>query len=85
MTVNWECHLAVTCMAAACAVKVPGLKGADEIEPCWKPSHYLLLVPLDGPRWLTYFCMPLCLMVKLLEMLGQSDAMRKNQENYTHT
>lgn len=50
MTGNWESHLAVTCTAAACAVKVQGLDGADEVEPGTKPSPYLPLVPLDGPR-----------------------------------
>lgn len=71
MTVNSENHLGmpVTCMAAACAVKVQGLNEADGIEPCWKPSHYLLPVPLDGSRWLTYFGMLLSRMVKLLQML----------------
>lgn len=78
MTGNWESHLAVTCMAAACAVKVQGLHGADEVEPGMKPSPYLPPVPLHRPRHLTYFSVALCLMVDLRALLGQSDAMRRD-------
>lgn len=67
MTVSWECHL-------AWQQHVQGLKEADETEPCWKPLQYFLPVPLDGFRWFTYFCMLLCQMVKLLQMLATNDS-----------
>jgi len=42
-------------------------------------------VPLDWPGCLMYFSMSLCLMVELLVLLGQSDAMRRHEESYGHT
>lgn len=69
MTGNWESHVAGTCLAAARAMKVQGLAGADEVEPGTKPC--LAPVPLDGPKCRACFSMPLCLIVELLALLWQ--------------
>lgn len=76
--------MAVMCMAAAQALKVRGLHGADEAEPGTRPSPCFPTVPLNRRGHLRYFSLPLCLMVDPPALLGWSDTMSKRYESCRH-